>query len=185
MGTMTADEMVKIDVCDEYPESRIRQYLEGRDTWTTADILAHEALTSEEKLWMLIRGNFLGAREKVEAACRIAEDVLPLFEEAYPGIPYPRQAIEVARKAAAGEATIADQQAVRTAARSSLLRLSTPEKIPYYLQGAADAATATADPEPGRALRHASTCARVARGDDADAVEIERQVGVIRRVCRR
>jgi hypothetical protein len=38
-------------------------------------------------------------------ACRVAEDVLPLFESRYPGDDRPRKAIETARRYAMGEAT--------------------------------------------------------------------------------
>ena len=49
-------------------------------------------------------------------ACRVAEDVLPIFEQAYPDDYRPRAAIETARRYANGEATPEELAAARAAA---------------------------------------------------------------------
>ena len=54
-------------------------------------------------------------------ACRVAEDVLPLFECGYPIDDRPRKAIETARRYANGEATSDELAAARAAASSSLV----------------------------------------------------------------
>ena len=51
-----------------------------------------------------------------ELACRFAESVLPNYEEKYPGDMRPRNAIEVARRYAHGEATPEEIRAARAAA---------------------------------------------------------------------
>jgi hypothetical protein len=49
-------------------------------------------------------------------SARVAEDVLPIFEHAFPGDGRPREAIEVARRYALGEATEAARDAARATA---------------------------------------------------------------------
>ena len=52
-------------------------------------------------------------------ACDVAEDVLPLFENEYPNDTRPREAIEVSRRYANGEATKKELDAARDAARDA------------------------------------------------------------------
>ena len=52
-------------------------------------------------------------------ACRVAEDVLPLFEAQYPDDYRPRKAIETARRHADGKATDSELAAARDAARDA------------------------------------------------------------------
>ena len=176
---MTASQIVRMPRCEDYSDERVRRLVEGRERWEALDILRHTGLTPSERLWLLVRGSFLDDAEKIEAACRIAEHVLPMFEAVFPHNHHPRRALRVARRAAHGTADLADQLEVRSALRASLEGI----EMPYCVQGAADAAAATADPDPDRALRHASTCARAAVGDDGDHSEVHRQLNVLRNVC--
>jgi hypothetical protein len=52
-------------------------------------------------------------------ACDCAEQSLPIFERDYPNDPRPRQAIEVARRYANGQATDEERAAARDAARAA------------------------------------------------------------------
>jgi hypothetical protein len=52
-------------------------------------------------------------------ACRVAEDVLPIYEREYPDDDRPRKAIETARRYANGEATDSELAAARAAARAA------------------------------------------------------------------
>jgi hypothetical protein len=52
-------------------------------------------------------------------ACDCAEQVLPLYEQDYPGDMRPRQAIETARRYANGEAAVQELNAARAAARAA------------------------------------------------------------------
>ncbi len=54
-------------------------------------------------------------------ACDCAERVLPIFENKYPEDKRPRQAVEVARRFASGQATDSDRAAAWTAARDAEL----------------------------------------------------------------
>ena len=52
-------------------------------------------------------------------ACRVAEDVLPIYEREYPDDDRPRKAIETSRRYANGEATDSELAAARAAARAA------------------------------------------------------------------
>ena len=52
-------------------------------------------------------------------ACRVAEDVLPIYEREYPDDDRPRKAIETARRHADGKATDSELAAARDAARDA------------------------------------------------------------------
>ena len=59
-------------------------------------------------------------QELHELACRIAEDVLPLYEARFPGDLRPRQVIVVKRRWLKGEATYEELDAARNAARNAI-----------------------------------------------------------------
>lgn len=179
MGAMTVAQIVRLLRCDDYPDDRMRAIFAGRECWETRDIFGHASLSVAERLWLLLRGGFLDDREKIEAACRIAEHVLPIFEAAVPGNSHPRRALEVARRARRGTASRDEQIEARSAVRRSV----DAAHVPYCVLGAADAAAAAADPDADRALRHASSCARAAVGEDGDCDEVVRQLEVVRGIC--
>jgi len=79
-------------------------------------------------------------------ACRVAEDVLPIFEQAYPDDDRPRKAIETARRHADGKATPEELAAARDAARAATWDAAAARAAAgAAARAAADAAWAAAD----------------------------------------
>jgi hypothetical protein len=95
----------------------------------------------------------LGDRERRLLACDYAERVLPLFEAQYPSDDRPRQAIEVARRFANGQATEEEMLEARDAAwlANEMAYFDQPADHPvswygaWPPAGAAGAAALTAD----------------------------------------
>jgi len=89
-------------------------------------------------------------------ACRVAEDVLPIFEQAYPDDDRPRKAIETARRHADGKATPEELAAARDAARAATWDAAAARAA------AGAAARAAADAAAADAARAAADAARAA-----------------------
>ena len=77
-------------------------------------------------------------------ACDIAESVLPIFEAQHPGDNRPREAIEVARRFAVGDATVKDMRAAATDAAATAAAAAATDAAAYAARAAAYAARADA-----------------------------------------
>lgn len=73
----------------------------------------------DDALWCLKATTEPSERFVRELACDFAEHLLPIWEAAYPDDKRPKEAIEVTRRFARGEATQADLSAARSAAQDA------------------------------------------------------------------
>ena len=114
---VTLDEFLKFEPCwldDEQGRRRLRYY--ARKLGGSADaleILALRRIPADERLWVVLREEFIPAPILNECACRCAEDALSRIDG-----PDSRSihAIVVKRRWIAGEATDAELAAARAAA---------------------------------------------------------------------
>ena len=115
-----------------------------RDEWSALDVLALDGVSNEDKLWAVLREEFIDAPVLHEYACRCAEYALTFVRE-----PDSRSiaAIEAKRKWLRGEISNDDLTAARAAAGA--------------------AAWAAADAAAGAAARAAANAARAAARDAA------------------
>ena len=100
-------------------------------------------------------------------ACRVAEDVLPLFEAQYPDDYRPRKAIETARRHADGKATDSELASAWTAAWAAADAAWTAARA---VAAAADAAAAPSA-AAANAARAVAAAADAAAADAADAAD--------------
>ena len=73
----------------------------------------------KDRLWVATQEGVLPDKTLRLFACWCAEQVLHMYEEKYPGDSRPRNAIEVARRFAVGDATEEDRDAAWAAARAA------------------------------------------------------------------
>ena len=106
-------------------------------------------------------------------ACAVAEDVLPLFEAAYPADPSPRNAILTARRFVFGEATGEELDAAGALASFST-SVAVREKQHAAIAASA-AAGATCALEADYALSVALSCAAYARQEHYVEYQQERE----------
>ena len=113
------------------------------DEWTAYDVLALPDVSVEDKLWSVLREEFIDAPVLHEYACRCAEYTLSLIDN-----PYPQSvaAIESKRKCLRGEIDYSALDAARVAAQDA----------------ARDAAWASAWASAWAAARAAASAARAA-----------------------
>lgn len=117
---VTLDEFLKFEPCwldDEQGRRRLRYY--ARKLGGSADaleILALRRIPAEDRLWAVLRAEFIPDRILHEFACRCAEDALSRIDN-----PDPRSinAIAVKRRWIAGEATDEELAAARAAAETA------------------------------------------------------------------
>ena len=170
--------------CDVLPDWKNTAY-------TPTEMAAHGVKYSSI-MWAWMRPQALGRQGVVEAACRMAERVLPIFEAAHPDDDRPRKAIEAAMAwvknpseenkrlaARADDAAAAAAAAAYFAADAAARAAAAAAAAAYF---AADAAAAVA-----AAVARAAAVAAVARATraaDADGLEAERaaQIAIIEAV---
>lgn len=87
----------KDDGCN-YTPARIRQLFAGRDTLTAGDI-ANLDISTEDKLWAILRSEFLTSTQLHSLACDFAEHVIHLCGDG----PYPARVIAAKRAWLCGE----------------------------------------------------------------------------------
>lgn len=111
MKTVTVDQFLSFDPC--WDEERVRDFAGDKNEWTALDVLKAEDVSAEDKLWAVLREEFIDAPILHEFACRCAENALKLVDN-----PDPRSvnAIAVKRRWMRGEATDVDLAAAWTAA---------------------------------------------------------------------
>ena len=148
MKTVTPEQFKKFGPCwleTAAGRQRYARVAAMRDEWSALDVLALDGVSNKDKLWAVLREEFIDAPVLHEYACRCAEYALTFVRE-----PDSRSiaAIEAKRKWLRGEISNDDLTAARAAA-----------------DAAADAARAAAD-----AARAAADAARAA-ADAADAAD--------------
>jgi hypothetical protein len=102
---ITIDDVLRLNPCKDYDSARLEQLAAGRESVTLTEI-TELPIPFEDILWVVTR--LLSGKHDRELrlfACDCAEHVLPLFEEKHPDDTIPREAINVARRYANGEAT--------------------------------------------------------------------------------
>jgi hypothetical protein len=112
---LTVREMMRLEPCEEYTLSRVRELWGDRERCTAADILRMD-IPAKDRLWAVLREEFLPKRLLARAACDFAEHVLPIYEERYPDDNAPRHCIEVKRRHIGGKATDEELWGAMTAA---------------------------------------------------------------------
>lgn len=138
--TITIDQLMSWKPC--YSRAQVEEIANGRTEMSVMDILRLD-IPIRDKLWVVLREDVLGARLLCLVSCLFAEHVLPMYEKAYPDDNRPRQAIEVARRYADGNATDDELDAVRTVAHGAIMAFANIDarEAAWY---AAQAAWATA-----------------------------------------
>ena len=116
MKTVTVEQFRKFGPCWlETAEGRKRyaRVAAMRDEWSALDVLALDGVSNEDKLWAVLREEFIDAPVLHEYACRCAEYALTFVRE-----PDSRSiaAIEAKRKWLRGEISNDDLTAARAAA---------------------------------------------------------------------
>ena len=113
MKTVTVEQFMKFNPC--YDEARIMEIAGDKTEWTALDVLALD-ISSEDKLWAVLREEFIDAPIMHEFACLCAEEALKLVDN-----PDPRSvaAIETKRRWLEGKATSEELDAARDAARDA------------------------------------------------------------------
>jgi hypothetical protein len=144
----------------------------GDKSFTKRQFMGLKNITHEDKMWVAFR--LMSAEKVMRAAADIAESVLHIYEEAYPGDLRPRKAIEAVRRgdrnayydaanaaytAAATTATYAARAAAADAAHYAAAAAA--DAAHYAAAAAADAADAAY--YAARAARAATYAARAAR----------------------
>ena len=198
---VTLDEFLSFEPCwmdDEQGRRRLRYY--ARKLGGSADaleILALRRIPADERLWAVLREEFIPAPILHEFACRCAEDALSRIDN-----PDPRSinAIAIKRRWIAGEATdeelaaartaawaaqAAAQDAARTAARAAVrAAVRVARTAAWAAQAAAQDAARTAAWATWTAARAAVRVARTAAQDAAEAAARNAQVDMLTQMLR-
>ena len=173
---VTLDEFLSFKPCwldDEQGRRRLRYY--ARKLGGSADaleILALRRIPADERLWAVLREEFIPAPILHEFACRCAEDVLSRIDN-----PDPRSinAIAIKRRWIAGEATDEELAAAQAAAWTAAQAAA---------RAAAQAAARTAAWATWTAARAAVRVARTAAQDAAEAAARNAQVDMLTQMLR-
>ena len=115
MKAMTVDQFIEeFNPCRDHDE--IRMIAGDKESWTALDVLHLENVKSEDKLWAVLREEFIEPHLLHEFACRCAENALALIES-----PDQRSIDAIAAKRAWLRGEIGDQElaAARDAARDA------------------------------------------------------------------
>lgn len=99
MKTVTIEQFMTFNPC--YDEKRIKRIAGRKKNWTALDVLVLD-IPAQDKLWAVLREEFIDAPILHDFACLCAEEALKLIEK-----PDPRSvaAIKTKRKWLKGEAT--------------------------------------------------------------------------------
>ena len=114
MKTVTIDQFLGFHPC--YSEKKIRSIAGEKQEWTALEVLRMKKIPAKDRLWSVLRDEFIDAPILHEFACLCAEEALKLDEN-----PDPRSvnAIVVKRAWLRGEATEEELSAAREAAWSA------------------------------------------------------------------
>ena len=119
MLSVTVDQVLDWSPCDEYTRERIEELFAGRKKVNAHDVLAM-GIPDADKLWAVLREEFIPAEALHEFACRVAEQALLKAREVGRE-PDARswQAIKIKRRWLKGEASDSDRAAIWAAARAA------------------------------------------------------------------
>ena len=114
MKTVTVSQFLGFSPC--YSEEKIRELAGGKTEFTALDVLDMTKVPAEDRLWAVLREEFIDAHVLHEFSCRCAEQALALVDN-----PDPRsiEAIRVKRAWLKGEATDEELSAAWAAASSA------------------------------------------------------------------
>ena len=133
MKRITVDLVMSYEPC--YDRERIQELFGKRKYIMPLTILKTDNVSAEDKLWLLLRNDFLSEKNRRLFACDCAERVLHLYEKEYDN-PAPRKAIETARLYANGKATQDELDAAWAAAWAAARDAEQEwqlERLEYYL----------------------------------------------------
>ena len=113
MNTVTIDQVMSFRPCGydkdddgkHYTRNRVTQLFAGRDGVTAMDVLTCADVPDEDKLWLVLRTEFMPEMMIHELACDFASSVMWIVEKHTPGEKRPQNAIDVKRRWIRGEAT--------------------------------------------------------------------------------
>ena len=119
MKTVTYDEFLGFSPCwldDVEKAERLKEIGKRKDNWTALDVLALEDVDAGDRLWAVLREEFLPADLLHEFACQCAEKALENYDD-----PDPRSiaAITAKRKWLRGEITDEELAEAWAAARAA------------------------------------------------------------------
>ena len=114
MKTVTIDQFISFGPC--YSHEKIRKIAGDKQEWTALDVLALDQVPAKDRLWAVLREDFIDAPVLHEFACLCAEQALALIDN-----PDPRSVAAIAEKRAWLRGEITDKQlaAARAAARDA------------------------------------------------------------------
>ena len=114
MKTVTIEQFMGLEPC--YTEDKVRELAGDKTEWTALDVLQLEKVPSSDRLWAVLREEFIDAPILHEFACRCAEKALTLVDN-----PDQRSIDAIAAKRAWLRGEITDEQlnAAWSAARSA------------------------------------------------------------------
>ena len=147
-----------------------------RDEWSALDVLALDGVSNKDKLWAVLREEFIDAPVLYEYACRCAEYALTFVRE-----PDSRSiaAIEAKRKWLRGEISNDDLTAARAAADAAWAAACAAANA-----AACDAANAAARAAAWAAADAADAAADAAAGPAAYAAAREHEVKLLKELLR-
>ena len=113
MKTVSINQVMGWRPCPDYPQKRITELFAGKEFMSWEDVFALN-ISTEDKLWALLREDFIPTRDLHLLACDFAESVLHLT-----GDPRCAEGIRVKRLWVDGKATDEELSAARDAARDA------------------------------------------------------------------
>ena len=119
MKKLTIDQVLAMDPCEKYDRERITELAAGRNELSLLEILDLD-IPHEDKIWVVLRKEFLSERDLHLLACDFAEYSLPIWEKWRPDDTRVRNAIAVKRKWINGDATDEELAAAGAAARAAI-----------------------------------------------------------------
>jgi hypothetical protein len=167
MKTVTVKQFMGFNPC--YDEAEIKKIAGDKKNWTALDVLALKNVSVQDRLWAVLREEFIDAPILHEFACRCAENALALVKN-----PDPRSvaAIEAKRKWLKGEASdsklLAARNAAGAAARAARDAASVVARA--AARAARDAASVVARDAAGAASWDAASAVASAASRDASRV---------------
>ena len=158
--TVTAGRLAGFLLRDGISEARIREIAVGKEEWTALDVLRLDGVPAADRLWAVLREDFIDAPALHEFACRCAEQALAALPE---GKRDPRCESAIAAKRAwlRGGTDDAGMKAARDAARIAA-------EAAWYTTGPSGAEEAAAKAAACAALPGAAWAARKAAAWSAE-----------------